>query len=67
MKARYIARNGLNTQEIEAESVAVVAPDGTEVELCYRRSDGEIALSVNGVMVITPTAANTVRIGRARD
>lgn len=66
MKAKYIAHNGMDVVEIEADSVSVIAPDGTAVELQYRKSDGEISLSVNGEMLIEPRAANVVRISRAK-
>lgn len=66
MKAKYIAHNGMDAVEIEAGSVSVIAPDGTEVELQYRKSDGEISLSVNGKMLIEPRAANVVRVSREK-
>lgn len=66
MKAKYVAHNGMNVTEIEADSVSVIAPDGTEVELQFRRSDGEISVSVNGKMLIEPHASNVVRVSRSR-
>ena len=67
MKAKYIARNGMKETEIEADSVSVFAPDGTKVELMFRRSDGEISLSINGRMGIVPQAANVVRVFKLQD
>jgi hypothetical protein len=54
----------MSRHEIEADSVAIVTDDGTEVELQYRKSDGQISLSINGRMVIMPYATNVVRIKR---
>lgn len=65
--AKYIAHNGMDETEIEADSVSVVADDGTKVELQFRKSDGEISLSINGRMLINPMASNVVRIARSRD
>jgi len=52
--------------EIEADAVSVFADDGTKVELQFRKSDGDISLSVNGTMLITPIASNMVRIARIK-
>ena len=67
MKAKYIAHDGMKETEIEADSVSVIAPNGTQVELYFRRSDGEISVSVNGKMIIEPRASNVVRISRSMD
>ena len=66
MKAKYIAHNGMDVTEIDADSVSVIAPDGTKVELQFRRSDGEISVSVNGRMMIEPRASNVVRVSRSK-
>lgn len=65
--AKYIAHDGMAKREIVADSVSVVADDGTEVELSFRKSDGEISLSVNGEMIIIPKASNVVRISRVKE
>lgn len=65
--AKYIAHNGMEETEVEADAVSVVSDDGTKVELQFRKSDGEISLSINGRMLITPMASNVVRITRSRD
>lgn len=67
MKAKYIARNGMNSTEIEADSVSLIIDDGTEIDLFFRKSDGEIALSINGVLLINPRAANCVYISKLKD
>ncbi len=67
MKAKYFVHNGMGKTEIEADSVSVIAPDGTEVELQFRRSDEEISLSINGKMLIEPRASNVVRVSRRRE
>ena len=64
--AKYIAHNGMEETEIEADAVSVFADDGTKVELQFRKSDGDISLSVNGTMLITPIASNMVRIARIK-
>lgn len=65
--AKYIAHNGMEETEIEADAVSVVADDGTKVEMQFRKSDGEISVSINGRMLITPMASNVVCVARSRD
>lgn len=46
---RCFLRDGSKkTTEVKADCVTLVIADGTSVELQFRRSDGEISLSVNG-------------------
>lgn len=66
MKARYYAHKGMLTTEIDADLVSVITSDGTEVELTFRKSDGEISVSVNGQMLVAPRASNVVRVSRVK-
>lgn len=63
---KYVVHyRGFDTEEIQdADSVAVVLDDGSEIELRFRRSDGELSLSATrgGQLIIEPRASNTVRI-----
>lgn len=65
--AKFIAHEGMTKTEVEADSISLVTDDGTEVELHFRKSDGEISLSVNGQMLVAPIASNVVRIARQKD
>jgi len=60
---KYLAHRGMDTEEIQCDSVSVVLDDGTEFELHFRRSDGEVSLSIaRGQLFIEPRAANVVRL-----
>jgi len=60
---KYVLHNGMKNVWIEADAVGLVLDDGTEIELQYRKSDGEVSLSVDhGQILIEPRAANVVRI-----
>jgi hypothetical protein len=63
-KATYYYYQGLEKTELEvADSVMVETENGVGVELQFRRSDGEISVSVStGRMVIVPVASNVIRI-----
>lgn len=60
----YVYYRGMDKYEIElCDSVAIILDDGTEIELQFRRSDGEVSLSAaRGQLHIEPRAANTVRL-----
>lgn len=67
--AKYYISDGMDKREIEmahCDGLVVETSDGVEVELTFRKSDGEISLSINGTMKIIPYAANVVRIDRER-
>ena len=59
---RYIAFRGTEKITIEADSIGLVLDDGTDFELQYRKSDGEVSLNVSGRLSIKPIAANVVRL-----
>lgn len=67
MKAKYIVHNGTEETEIKADSVSVIAPDGTHIELHFRESDSEISLHINGRMFIEPRASNVVYVSRRKE
>lgn len=59
---KFLAINGMDEQEIEADSIKLVCPDGQIFELSPRRSDGEVTLYAKRRLGIAPQAANCVRI-----
>lgn len=60
---KYIAYRGMEKVEIEADSIGILTSDRREIELQFRKSDGEISLnSISGPISIEPRAANVVRI-----
>lgn len=66
-KAKYYAYRGMDKVEIEADSVGIITDDGVDVDLHFRKSEGEISLSVNGRMIIIPYATSVIRIQRSND
>lgn len=59
----YQFRRGQGVYVIEAaDSVSLVLDDGTEFDLQYRRSDGEVSLSTDGQLLIEPRSSNVVRL-----
>lgn len=62
VRAKYFAVRGMDLIEIEADSVIVKTEDGQEIEIQFRRSDGEITLSAKKRLGIHPVAANCARV-----
>lgn len=61
-KFRFIAINGMEETEIDADDIRLVCPDGSTFDLCPRRSDGEVTLYAYGQLIIQPIASNCVRV-----
>ena len=59
---KFIAVNGTDKTSFPADSVLLVDEDGNTLELCPRRSDGEIRLYADDRLVIRPEAGNAATI-----
>lgn len=66
-RAKFKAWFGMKCEELSdgIDSVCLITPDGTEVELAYRRLEDVVSISINGEMLVKPVASNVLRITRA--
>lgn len=59
---KFLAVNGMDETEIEADSIKLIDEFGNELELSPRKSDGEITLYAKHRLVILPQASNCARV-----
>jgi hypothetical protein len=62
MKEKFIIIRGMEKIEVEADSVALITPEGREIELAWRRGDKIASVSCDGQLIVRPMAANVVRL-----
>lgn len=62
-KAKFYARTGINSRtEIDADSIVMVHPNGTEIELSYRQTEEVASIYTEGRLIIYPWSTNVVRV-----
>lgn len=61
-KHKYILIRGMEKIEVEADSVALITPEGHEVELTWRKTDKIASVSCDGQLIVRPVASNVIRL-----